>query len=197
MGIPKNPADWLGQTGACGLNHTARNHWRQQTNFWWWIKLAVPGQAMGVMVGKEVAQVHKVHLFSCVGTYRRWVAKYPNTLFGVSRATFRAGGNFLCLADLKKLVLESDAPYKVREDRGNCPCGLAVLPQLMVFWCAWSIRWPAWSPLCSTMTVIQDVVRHPNLYTLCIKLLSKWFFCQYLNQYIRWSCFTGINKLLT
>ena len=128
--------------GECGLDHTVKDNRRQEVNFKRQLVLAlkyqkpvvlhlrpegrncqtVLSQALHLLASSGVSRSHKIHIHSFTGSfndYRHWVAKYPNTIFGVSRATLRASEEFLRLADLKRIVLETDAPFMDRRRRAE------------------------------------------------------------------------------
>ena len=87
-------------------------------------------EAREILGELRVPRSQPIHLHSFVGSigdYRTWLARFPNTVFGVSHATLRTNhsDDLLRLADLRRLVLESDAPFMSRDDRlPNTPYGL-------------------------------------------------------------------------
>ena len=74
------------------------------------------------------SQLIHVHSFvGSIGDYGTWLACFPNTVFGIAQATLGTSHSdeLLSLADLRRLVLESDAPFMSRVDRPpNTPYGL-------------------------------------------------------------------------
>ena len=124
--------------GECGLDHTVgrRQQQRQAMLFRRQVHLAVSAnkplilhlrpagrncgpiltEALDLLRRERVPRQQRFHLHSFVGNlgdYNRWIRCYPRTIFGVTTATINAPETreIARLADLRRLVLESDAPF--------------------------------------------------------------------------------------
>jgi Tat protein secretion system quality control protein TatD with DNase activity len=76
----------------------------------------VLGEALAILDGEKVGSEYPMHLHSFVGSQAdmcRWTRKYPHSIFGVSVASIQSehAASFAKLGDLRKIVLESDAPH--------------------------------------------------------------------------------------
>ena len=136
--------------GECGLDYTVRStlQERQSTVFRRQVVLAkahdkrlilhlrpagrrvrpVLDEAISILDRERLARHHPIHLHSYVGDfddYRMWISRYPNTIFGISVASLSASQDFLRLADMKHLVLESDSPHMKDGGRRTTPYDLA------------------------------------------------------------------------
>ena len=88
--------------------------------------------------------MHRIHLHSFTGgllDYQRWVRRHPQSIFGISLATTEAQAtwDFGKLADIRKLVLETDTPYMT----GSHASALAVQAE----WLATHRGIPRWAVL--------------------------------------------------
>lgn len=73
-------------------------------------------RAIKILKEEKLEAKHPIHLHSFMGSYseyRLWLRSFPRTIFGVSRLTVehQPAWDFTRLADLRKVVLETDAPY--------------------------------------------------------------------------------------
>ena len=78
--------------------------------------LEVMDEALRILRQEGIRADQPIHFHSFTGDhsdYRHWVKQHPNTIFGISQATIRSTRceSFARLADLRKIVLESDAPH--------------------------------------------------------------------------------------
>lgn len=86
-------------------------------------------RALQLLQEEHLRAQHPIHLHSFVGSvedYRMWVRHFPRTIFGVSTATVAShvSAGFARLADMRKLVLESDAPHMRSSQGRNHPHAL-------------------------------------------------------------------------
>ena len=134
--------------GECGLDYSQRYHPKQRHNFRRQVRLArrlkkpiilhlrpgragmsfVVEEALRILRQEEVRRNHPIHLHSFVGShcdYKQWIRCFPNTIFGVSRKSVQlASPSFARLADLRKVVLETDTPHMKSPEITNHPCQL-------------------------------------------------------------------------
>ena len=77
---------------------------------------SLAADALKILSESRLAERHPIHIHSYCGSldlYRRWLRRFPSTIFGISKATLRANQiDFASVSELQKLVLESDAPYQ-------------------------------------------------------------------------------------
>jgi TatD DNase family protein len=123
--------------GECGLDHTSsHDHQKSQVRtFRRQVKLAnvhqkplilhlrpagrncrpVIVEALDILRTEGLDRQHPIHFHCFTGSYddySLWIRGFPNTIFGITTATIGASNSDLArLADLRRIVLESDTPY--------------------------------------------------------------------------------------
>lgn len=90
----------------------------------------VMAAAIRILKKERLPREHRVYIHSFVGSlqdYRYWLRFYPKTVFGVSSVTTSntRAREFVELADLRRLVVESDAPHMCSNGQSNTPHSIA------------------------------------------------------------------------
>ena len=83
-------------------------------------------EALRILRQERLGSEHPIHFHTFTGAhsdYKAWIRQQPKTIFGVSMRTILTPTckSFAKLADLRKVVLESDAPHLKTKGQDNSP----------------------------------------------------------------------------